>query len=305
MFEHVDPAPWQSEFLARNRLQNDYLQTAARFFDPLAALLAELSASPDKPLLIGLNGSQGSGKSTLCDYLVAALQARYGLGAVALSLDDFYLTRDARQQLADTVHPLLATRGVPGTHDLGLLHRTLESLRGGGLPTQAMAVPAFDKSLDERAPVERWPRVTLPLQLVLLEGWCLGARSEDAAAVQAPINRLETEEDPQGHWRAFANRALSEDFEPFYEDIDFWIMLAAPGFEQVLQWRTEQERKLAATVDGVGSGLMDEEALARFVAHFERHTRHCLRHMPDTVDVLLQLDEQRRVVSSRGLGTAG
>ena len=290
-------ADWRLAFLARHRLPEGYLDTARRYFDPLAARLAS-AAGGIRSLLVGVNGSQGSGKSTLCDYLRAALEQEHGLTAIALSLDDFYLTRDERSALARSVHPLLRTRGVPGTHDMRLLGDILSALAGPA--RSSLAVPRFDKASDDRAPEARWTRVKTPLRVVLLEGWCLGAHAVPDPALDVPINELEASEDARGVWRRYSNRALAAHFEPLYERIGFWVMLAAPGFEQVPGWRREQEAKLRAR-RGAGAGLMDERALERFVAHFERYTRQCLSHLPGRVNVLLQLDADRHIIEARGL----
>ncbi|MFK7831517.1 MAG: hypothetical protein AB8B57_17220 [Congregibacter sp.] len=316
MSQHDEPraiSPWRTQFLVEHKLPDAYLETARRFFDPLAALLANDVHRPGVAVLVGLNGSQGSGKSTLCDYLCEALRNDHDLKAVALSLDDFYLTRAERQALASDVHPLLATRGVPGTHDIDLLRQTLHALRTSEGNAQGnakesakesakgdVAVPRFDKAVDDRAAPEHWTRVEAPVDIVLLEGWCLGARSEDTAQLQVPTNALERDEDADGAWRGYINRALRDAYESLYDDIDFWLMLAAPGFEHVLSWRSEQEAKLRSKRADAGKGLMNDQQLRRFVAHFERHTKQCMEHLPQTVDVLYRLDESRRIVSVRG-----
>lgn len=289
--------PWRVAFLARHRLPEAYLGTARRYFDPLAARLAR-EAGGARSLLVGVNGSQGSGKSTLCDYLCAALEREHGLTAIALSLDDFYLTREQRSALARSVHPLLRTRGAPGTHDMRLLGDILTALAGPAQPS--LAVPRFDKADDDRAPAARWTRVKTPVRVVLLEGWCLGAHSVPEPELDVPINAFEAGEDERGIWRRHGNRELAAHFEPLYARIDFWVMLAAPGFERVLDWRREQEAKLRAR-RGAGAGLMGGRALERFVAHFERYTRQCLSDLPERVNVLLQLDADRNIIEVRGL----
>ena len=110
---------WQIDFLERNVLEDDYLKKAARLFDPILRAEKVNLARLNKPLIIGINGAQGSGKSTLADYIKSYMCAE-GHSAVSLSLDDFYLTREERFQLSRDTHPLLATRGVPGTHDTAL-----------------------------------------------------------------------------------------------------------------------------------------------------------------------------------------
>ena len=290
---------WRARFLEDQRLAPDYLATAARHFDPLAERVARERGSRGETLRVALNGSQGSGKSTLSAYLTEALREDHGLSAIALSLDDFYLTKAERSALAESVHPLLATRGVPGTHDVTLLRDTLAALAAPG--PAAVAVPRFAKALDDRAPPSQWPDIPAPVDIILLEGWCLGARAETADELAVPVNDLERDEDPEGLWRRYVNERLANDYEPLYAIFDLWVMLAAPGFAQVLSWRQEQEEKLAAKTGGEGAGLMDAARLRRFVAHYERLTRRCLSDLPARVDVLYQLDENRRIAAVRGL----
>ena len=165
----------------------------------------------------------------------------------------------------------------------------------------AVAVPRFAKALDDRAPPSQWPDIPAPVDIILLEGWCLGARAETADELAVPVNDLERDEDPEGLWRRYVNERLANDYEPLYAIFDLWVMLAAPGFAQVLSWRQEQEEKLAAKTGGEGAGLMDAARLRRFVAHYERLTRRCLSDLPARVDVLYQLDENRRIAAVRGL----
>ena len=297
---------WQTAFLERHRLPASYLQHAQFWFDPLAGALSLHQKGAGRPVLVAVNGCQGSGKTTLCDYLKVILQAEYGRRVVALSLDDFYLTREQRHRLAADVHPLLATRGVPGTHDIGLLNATLDGLLAppGSAP---VAVPRFDKAVDDRRPPGTWETIEPPVELVLLEGWCLGARPQPAAALAGPVNELERVEDPDGRWRAYVNEALQRDFVPLYQRVDRWVMLQAPSFACVHRWRLEQERKLAATVtdpvaDTGREGLMNETELARFIQHYQRLTEDCLARLPEQVHYLYRLDEDREITAGNHPG---
>jgi D-glycerate 3-kinase len=247
--------------------------------------------------LVALNGCQGSGKTTASDYLCASLIEEQDMNTVTLSLDDFYLTHSERRALAASVHPLLATRGVPGTHDMSLLRLTLEQL----LDTHSnkpVAIPRFDKATDDRRPLSDWDRIDTPVQCVLLEGWCLGAKPESADTLAEPVNNLVRDEDPLVVWREYYNAFLSRHFVPLYPLFDQWIMLQAPSFDCVFNWRREQERKLAVSLSPEKSGnLMDDDALHRFIQHYERITHNCLDDLPHTVNHLFNLDKQRRVTA--------
>lgn len=284
----------------QQRLQPAYLESATLWFDPLAARIASRCAE-SALLKVAVNGSQGSGKSTLCDYLALILELDHGLTSATLSLDDVYLTRAERRQLAQDIHPLLATRGVPGTHDLTLAQSTLLQLEQAHtqqkpLATgQSVALPRFDKGCDDRYPQDTWPTLTEPVDLVLMEGWCMGTPAQPEASLATPVNALEAEEDNAGRWRDYVNRMLLQHYEPFYADFDYWVMLQAPSFEQVYQWRLEQEQKLAAS--NGGDHIMSPAQVERFIQHYQRLTQHSLEVLPKRMDSLFKLDPQRQIIS--------
>ncbi|HEY0504822.1 MAG TPA: kinase, partial [Lysobacter sp.] len=149
-----------------------------------AALVADLLADALAPgvKVYGICGLQGSGKSTLAAQLAAMARSR-GLRVAVLSVDDLYFGRGERRRLARRVHPLLATRGPPGTHDVTLGCVTLDALRAG----TPVALPRFDKPADTRLPPSRWRRVEA-VDLVLFEGWFLCTPPQDEAALREPIN---------------------------------------------------------------------------------------------------------------------
>lgn len=235
-------------------------------------------------MVLGLCGAQASGKSTL-----AAAVARAVPGTLVLSLDDLYRTRAERRDLAATVHPLFATRGVPGTHDVDLGITTLDALRAG----RPVRLPRFDKAIDDRLPAAEW-REAGAARLILFEGWCVGARPIADADLVEPINALERDEDGQGLWRRTWNAALGGSYQALFARLDRLVLLEAPGWEAVLQWRREQEQALRAS-GASGPGVMDDAAVARFIQHYERLTRHILKEMPGRADYVLSLDADRRL----------
>ncbi|MFC6671426.1 hypothetical protein [Marinobacterium aestuariivivens] len=173
---------------------------------PLAAWLVCHRRRRGGPLVVGVNGAQGAGKATLFNLLEVTLSEGFGLRVAGLSIDDLYKTRAERERLAAEVHPLLRTRGVPGTHDIGLGIELLHALkRDTGQP---LRIPVFDKSIDDRCPASVWQEWTGPADVVVLEGWCVGARSQEEDDLKAPVNELERREDPDGAWRRYVNDQL-------------------------------------------------------------------------------------------------
>lgn len=281
-------------FIKREKLPAAYLQTVEQWFLPLAHTVLQKVAVANRTLIVGISGSQGSGKSTLASLLVLLLQQLMGLRCINLSLDDFYHTHAHRQQLARTVHPLFATRGVPGTHDVELAVRTLQALQREG----EVAIPRFDKAIDDRLPEPAWPRVLAPLDVVILEGWCLCVPCQQDDALLEPVNVLERVEDCDRRWRQYVNTQVREVYPQLYGMVDFLIMLKAPGFEKVYEWRSTQEDKLAARVakdGGAATKIMDRDQLQRFIQHYERLTRHGLQELPALADVVFALTDQQTI----------
>lgn len=252
--------------------------------DRLDEALALTSAIP----VYGLAGLPGTGKSTLAAQM-AALAATRGITVATISIDDFYFGRRQRQVLARRVHPLLASRGPPGTHELPLALSTLEVLRQGG----SVALPRFDKLADTRLPPSRWRQAGTP-RLVVFEGWFLKTPPQAPTELVAPINTLERDEDPDGRWRRFCNGALA-DYATLWRQLDWLTWLQPPGFEVVPDWRWQQECRLQA--DRPQATGMDRAGVGRFMQLFERVGRQALRTLPARADRVIELDAGRRPLS--------
>jgi D-glycerate 3-kinase len=253
------------------------------FYVPMATWLADHVQGGT--LVVGINGAQGTGKSTLARLLQRLLGRMEELRAAILSLDDLYLAGAERTRRARTIHPLLATRGVPGTHDVELGLRVIRAIREG----RPVLVPRFDKATDEPYPTAQWPRWDGHCDVLLFEGWCVGARAQRAEDLEEPLNGLERLEDPTGEWRWYANRELAGPYQRLFAEIDLLVMLRPPDFEHVYAWREEQETKLRAA--SRGQSVMTPSAVRRFVMHFERLTRFMWEEMPQRADAVIELGD--------------
>lgn len=275
-----------------DRFLNETLQVL------LANLEAALAASRRRPCVLGIAGAQGAGKSTIARRLAFRLEAQ-GLKPVILALDDFYLSRAERRRVAAAVNPLLTTRGPPGTHDVDLLRSALAALRR----RESLRVPVFEKARDERAAPGDWPTIPGGVDVVIFEGWCLGAAPEPSSRLAAPINMFERAFDADGGWRRAVNEALAGPYQSLFGEIDHLVYLRPPTFEVVLRWRTEQEHALAAAPHArTAPGVMTAEEISFFIQHFERLTRWMMEDVPARAALTLQLDERRRIAGTMRQG---
>lgn len=300
------PHPIIEQIITQERLPPEFAQTAHDYYLPLSDFIAKRRRSSAGTLMVGVNGAQGTGKSTLSLLLKRLLQAQQ-LECVVISIDDLYLTRDERTRLSQDVHPLLQTRGVPGTHDLNLGLDLITALKAATTDTQ-IAIPHFNKAQDERSSNQYWQVHSGPVDVIVLEGWCVGALP--TALAGSPINALESSHDAAGSWRNYIEVQLVE-YQRLFEQIEVLVMLKAPSMECIIEWRTLQERKLIARVEAASEansnstsvnapnkGIMNETELLWFIMHYERLTRHMLKTMPQHADIVFKLDSEHRINSA-------
>lgn len=278
-------------------LPPETLASLLPYYLPLAQHLATLRARKARPLTVGIQGPQASGKTTLTHLLQRVLSDVAGLNVATLSIDDIYLTRAQRTELAARVHPLFITRGVPGTHDVPL---GVQALAGLVQPGQT-AIPRFDKGHDDRAPEAAWPISHGPCDIVLFEGLWIGLPPLDDATLAEPVNELEAREDPHAVWRRYANRQLRDSYPALFAPCELLVHYQVPDFACVKRWRSQAEDQLRARFEAEGkdtSRVMDAAALARFFEHYQRFTEHAMRVMPARADVVLRVDREHHVYES-------
>jgi len=285
--------PVVDRYIEEHQLGPVFSERVGPLYLPMAEWIARQHTGKT-PLFVGINGAQGSGKSTLTGLLEKILTLGFDKRVVSISIDDLYHDRATRQQMATDTHPLFITRGVPGTHDTEYGLRLFQQLKNSS--GNSVHIPRFDKAIDDRLPETEWKYCELPVDIVLFEGWCVGVRPQADDALTVPVNSLEKEEDPNAVWRRAVNQHLAGDYRAWFDYIDVLIMLAVPSMEQVYEWRGLQEDRLqASTNQNDASSIMDRDGLRRFIMHYERLTRHQLKDMPSYADVYLPLDEHHQI----------
>ena len=274
------------------RLPESFSDIVEKTYLPLSRIIIDKKASGSlsAPLFVNINGAQGTGKSTLTAFLKNIIESETGSRVAELSIDDFYLTREERKQLSETVHPLFVTRGVPGTHDIRLIDSVLQSLHH----RHACKIPRFDKSVDDRRDESGWSACDDAVDFILFEGWCNSSPVQSDDELVTPVNELEEKEDAKGIWRHYVNEQLKGYHERIFKHADMNIMLNASDFERIYEWRSLQEQKLKASSSDQ-QHVMNDVELKRFIQHYERISRHTLLHLPHTADVVLPIAEDHSI----------
>lgn len=211
-----------------------------------------------QPMIVGVSGCQGSGKTTLCDTLVHLLKEEpYNLRVVNFSLDDLYLKHKDQVTLSQRYpnNPLYGQRGQAGSHDLHLAHETFEKLLDSKSGSR-VPIPVYDKSLNQgqgdRLDESQWKYPLAPFDIILFEGWMLGFKP--VLEINQPFQYTSriTVQDAQ-----VMNDKLKQYEEEIYPYFDIFIHLSPVELSQVYQWRLQQEHHMKAT-RGV-NGLSDEQ----------------------------------------------
>ena len=271
----------------------DKLGQLNKFYLPISKMIAEGYLKKKKTKVIGLTGGQGTGKSTISNILKIILKEAYQLETVIFSIDDFYKTLVERKKISKKISPLFLTRGVPGTHDTKMLFHCINNFKNNNF--KRIIIPKFDKSIDDRCTKNKWLKVKKKPNIVIFEGWCVGATPQKNKDLNIPVNKLEKQKDSKKIWRQKVNSELKKNYNKIFNLIDKLIFLKVPSFKYVLKWRLLQEKKLRITTKG--SKTMNDKQIENFVMYYERITKHMLKSLPKTADTVITIDEKHRLKS--------
>jgi D-glycerate 3-kinase len=273
----------------------DKLGQLKKFYLPISKMIREDQVRKKKTKVIGLTGGQGTGKSTISTILKIILKEAYNLETVVFSIDDFYKTLQERKKMSKKISDLFLTRGVPGTHDTKMLFQCIKNLKINKF--KKMNIPKFDKSNDDRLKKHKWLNIKRKPNIVIFEGWCVGATAQKNKDLNFPINKLEKHSDSKKIWMKKVNSELKKDYKKIFRLIDKLIFLKVPSFKYVLKWRLLQEKKLRIT--SKGNKTMNDKQIENFVMYYERITKHMLKTLTKKADTVINIDDRHRLKSIR------
>ena len=250
-----------------------------------------------KPVIIGLAGGQGTGKTTISSIIYLILVKYFKLKVFKISIDDFYKTRKERINLSNKIHPMLLTRGVPGTHDINMMLSFFRKAKSRKF--KRLKLPKFNKAIDDRFHKKNWYDLKVRPDVIIFEGWCVGAKSEKNNTLKKNINSLEKAKDQRQIWRKYVNQQLKSKYKNLYSQLNCLIYLRAKNFSLLQKWRLKQERKLWVK-SKVKSNLkiMSRGDVINFMQTYQRITQNMFKNMPKYASIIFNLNSNHQIKSA-------
>tara|TARA_Y100000590_G_scaffold415420_1_gene513174 strand:+ start:204 stop:1127 length:924 start_codon:yes stop_codon:yes gene_type:complete len=284
------------KFLKKEKIFNKSKQikilSLKRNYIPMSFWIENKYKEKGKTLFLGLAGGQGSGKTTVTAILKIILEKFFNRKVYVTSIDNFYKTLKDRNKMSKKIHPLFKTRGVPGTHDISLVKKFFSHIKKEKF--KRFKLPKFDKSIDDRIKTKYWPIIKKKPEIVIFEGWCIGAKPQSNLLIKKPINILESKEDKKLIWRRYVNEKLKKEYKKIFLMLDHFMFMKVPNFDMVFKWRLLQESKLRKRSNS-NKKIMSYDEIKRFIMFYERITLQMLRDLSKSASVVMLLKKNHEI----------
>ena len=268
------------------------IKSLKKIYIPISFWIENKYKKKGETLILGFSGGQGSGKTTVTGILKIILKKFFKRRIHVSSIDDFYKTLEDRNKISNKVHPLFKTRGVPGTHDINLVKDFFNNIRKKKF--KKIKLPKFEKAMDNRLEKKYWFNIKQKPEIVILEGWCVGARPQSNSLIKRPINILEKYEDKDLKWRKYVNEKLKKEYKKLFVMIDHLIFMKIPNFKVVFKWRLQQEKKLKKKSYS-NKKIMSYNEIKRFIMFYERITLQMMKDLSKSASVVMFLKKNHEI----------
>ncbi len=249
-----------------------------------------------KPYIVGLAGGQGTGKTTISSIISIILRKYFKLNVFTISIDDFYKTRKERLILSQKVHPSLMTRGVPGTHDTNIMLDFFKKVKRKKF--RSLKLPKFNKAIDDRCTRKLWYSIKKRPDVVIFEGWCVGAKAEKNNTLIKPANSLEKINDKKLTWRKFVNKQLQSKYKQLYDQLNCLLYLKSKNLSLLKKWRIKQEKKLwLKNKRSNNHKIMNNKEVIKFMQTYQRVTQNMFKNVPKYASIILYLNSNHQIKS--------
>ena len=275
-----------------NKSKSSKIKNLKKIYIPISFWINNKCKKKGRTLILGLSGSQGSGKTTVSGILQIILKKFFKKNIYIISIDDFYKTLKDRNRMSQQKHSLFKTRGVPGTHDINLIKNFFISAKRKKF--KKIKLPKFNKSIDDRSKKNYWHNINKRPEIIILEGWCVGAKPQIISSLRKPVNILESHEDKHLIWRKYANEKLKKEYKEVFAMIDYFIFMKVPNFKIVFKWRLLQESKLRKKLH-YKKKIMTYSAIKRFIMFYQRITLQMMKDLSKSASIVLLLKKNHEI----------
>ena len=283
-------------FLSKEKIfdksKTDNIKSLKKIYIPMSFWIENKYKKKKKTLFLGFSGGQGSGKTTVAKILKIILKKFFKRKIHISSIDDFYKTLNDRNKISHAIHPLLKTRGVPGTHDINLIKKFFYFIKEKKFAK--IKLPKFDKSMDDRLKKKYWFNIKERPEIVILEGWCVGAQPQSNSLIKKPINILEKYEDQDLIWRKYVNEKLKKEYKKLFSMIDYYIFMKIPNFKMVFKWRLLQENKLRKKLK-FKRKIMSYNEIKHFIMFYQRITLQMIKDLSKSASIIMLLKKNHEI----------
>ena len=275
-----------------NKSKSSKIKNLKKIYIPISFWINNKCKKKGRTLILGLSGSQGSGKTMVTGILQIILKKFFKKNIYIISIDDFYKTLRDRNRMSQQKHSLFKTRGVPGTHDINLIKNFFISVKRKKF--KKIKLPKFNKSIDDRSKKNYWHNINKRPEIIILEGWCVGAKPQINSSLRKPVNILEKHEDKDLIWRKYANEKLKKEYKEVFAMIDYFIFMKVPNFKIVFKWRLLQESKLRKKLH-YKKKIMTYSAIKRFIMFYQRITLQMMKDLSKSASIVLLLKKNHEI----------
>jgi len=202
-----------------------------------------------------------------------------------------------RISLSKKIHPMLLTRGVPGTHDINMMLDFFKKSKNRKF--KKIKLPNFNKATDDRFSKNKWNTINQRPDVIIFEGWCVGAKSENNKTLRKSVNSMEKVKDQKQVWRNYVNQQLKSKYKKLYSQLNCLIFLKAKNFGLLQKWRLKQERKLKFNSSKKSNlKIMNKEDVLNFMQTYQRITQNMFRYMPKYASIIFNLNANHQIKSA-------
>ena len=265
------------------------------FLIPISFWIAK-KVDKKRSYIVGLSGGQGSGKTTISSIISIILRKYFKLNVFTISIDDFYKKRNERFLLSKKIHSSLMSRGVPGTHDINMMLDFFKRIKRKEF--RSLKLPKFNKAIDDRYNKKLWYSIKKRPDIIIFEGWCVGAKAEKNNTLKQPINSFEKLRDKKLIWRRYVNKQLQSKYKQLYDQLNCLLYIKSNNFSLLRKWRIKQETKLRLKNKRSNRNkIMSNKEVINFMQTYQRVTQNMLKTVPKNASIILNLNTNHQIKS--------